>query len=96
MPVSLDGRDGLYLELTAPRNIRFEDCGLGGYFGYWEGMPDDAQHTVGAPGTVDHTWILDVDGVRVVLVAIESPGVTRTQIGELTDMVESVHFVEPH
>ena len=96
VPVSLDGHDGLYLELTAPRDVSFEDCGLGGYFGYWEGEPDDAQHTVGTPGTVDHTWILDVDGVRVVLVAIEQPGVTPAQVGELTDMVESVRFVESH
>ena len=94
VPVSLGGHDGLYLELTAPRNISFEDCELDGNFGYWEGMPDDAQHTVGTPGTVDHTWILDVEGQRVVLVAIESPRVTTAQHGELTDMVESVRFVE--
>lgn len=93
-PVSLVGHDGLYLELTAPSDIAFEDCATG-YFGYWEGMPDDAQHTVGTPGTVDHTWILDVDGQRVVLVAIESPGVTKAHVRELTDMVESVRFVEP-
>jgi hypothetical protein len=95
VPVSLDGHDGIYLELTAPSDISFEDCGLGGYFGYWEGMPDDAQHTVGTPGTVDHTWIIDVNGQRVVLVAIEQPGVTTAQVGELTEMVESVRFVEP-
>ncbi|MGH3345361.1 MAG: hypothetical protein ACRDO4_00130, partial [Nocardioides sp.] len=94
VPVSLDGNGGLYLELTAPSDISFEDCGLGGYFGYWEGKPDDAQHTVGTPGTVDHIWILDVDGVRIVLVAIEQPGLTPAQVGELTDMVESVRFVD--
>jgi hypothetical protein len=61
----------------------------------WEGKPDDAHHGPWSPGAVDHTWILDVDGVRVVLVAIEEPGITPAQVDELTDMVESVRFVEP-
>ena len=68
VPVTLDGHEGLYLELTAPSDISFEDCDAG-YFAYWEGSPDDAQHTVDSPGTVERTWILDVDGERVVLAA---------------------------
>ncbi len=94
VPVTLDGHDGLYLEITASADISFKDCDAG-YFGYWEGSPDDAQHTADSPGTVDHTWILDVDGERVVLLAAAPPEVTEAQIDELTSMVESVRFVEP-
>ena len=92
MPVTLDSHEGLYLELTAPEGIAFEDCAFG-YFGYWEGSPNDAQHTVESPGTVDRTWILDVDGECVVLVAAVPPGVTEAHAREVTDMVESVRFV---
>jgi hypothetical protein len=93
VPVSLDSQQGLYLELTASEDIAFENCDLG-YFGYWEGSPDDAQHTVESPGTVDRIWILDVDGERVVLVATVPPGVTEAHACEVTDMVESARFVE--
>jgi hypothetical protein len=94
VPVTLDGHDGLYLELTAPSDISFEDCALG-YYAYWEGSPSNAQHTVESPGTIDRTWILDVDGQRVVLVAAAPPDVTEAHVAELTEMVESVRFVEP-
>ena len=93
-PVTLDGHPGLYLELTAAFDIAFEDCALG-YYAYWEGMPDDAQHTADSPGTVDRAWILDVDGERVVLTAVSVPEVPDRQVDELTTMVESVRFVEP-
>jgi len=38
-------------------DISCEDCAFG-YSGCREGSPDDAQHTVEAPGAVDHTWSL--------------------------------------
>ena len=57
--------------------------------------PDDAQHTVDSPGTVDRAWILDVDGERVVLLTAAPPGVTDELVAEMTAMVESVRFVEP-
>jgi hypothetical protein len=93
VPVTLDGRQGLYLELTASEDIAFETCDLG-YFGYWEGSPDDAQHTVESPGTLERIWILDVDGERVVLVATVPPGVTEAHAREVTNMVESARFDE--
>lgn len=93
-PVTLDGHRGLYVELTASSDVTFEDCALG-YYAYWEGKPDDAQHTADSPGTVDRAWILDVNGERVVLTAITVPSVPDQQIDELITMIESVRFVEP-
>ena len=93
-PVSLDGHDGLYLEMMASPDVEFDDCEIGYYF-FWEGMPGDAQHSADSPGTVERTWIIDVDGERVVLVAASAPGVSHTQVEALTHMVESVQFVEP-
>lgn len=94
VPVTVDGHTGLYLELTSPEDLSFRDCDLG-YFGYWEGSPDDAQHTSDSPGTVDHLWVLDVAGDRVVLLTAAPPGTTAAQVEELKDVVESARFVEP-
>jgi hypothetical protein len=94
VPVALDGHRGLYLELTVSADARFDDCD-DGYFLLWEGMPADAQHVADSPGSVERMWILDVDGERVVLVAIAAPGLADRLVEELTDMVESVRFVEP-
>ena len=38
--------------------------------------------------------ILDVDGERLVLAWVAAPGVTRTQMREMTRMVQSALFVE--
>jgi hypothetical protein len=94
-PVSLDGHRGLYLELRVSVDVRFDDCDDGGYFMLWEGMPADAQHTADSPGTIERLWIVDVDGERIVLAATAAAGVTHGLAKELTDMVESVRFVEP-
>ena len=92
-PVSLDGHRGLYMEPTVPAEVKFADCEAG--YVFWEGSPSDAHHVADSPGTVERTWILDVDGERVVLNALAAAGVTDEQVEELADIVESVHFVEP-
>jgi hypothetical protein len=94
-PVSLGGHDGLYLELKIPRDVSFEGCGGDGYYVYWEGSLNDRHHTASEPGSVERLWILDVDGVRVVLAAITGAGATAAQAEELTDIVTSVRFVDP-
>lgn len=94
VPVSLDGHDGLYLELTVSPHVSFETCDIG-YFTLWEAEPGDAQHASESPGTVERLWILDIDGERAVLLAATAPGVSRARTEELTDMIESVEFVPP-
>lgn len=94
VPVTLDGHQGLYLETTVPSGVKIPDC-EGGYYMFWQGSPGDADHSSGSPGTVERTWVIDVDGERVVLVAITAPGATDAQADELTAMVESIRFVEP-
>ncbi len=93
-PVTLDGHDGIYVELTVPRDVSFENCDQGYYY-FWEGRPGDAQHVADSPGAVERVWILDVDGERAVLTAISALGVSDEQVEELTEMVESVRFVAP-
>jgi hypothetical protein len=91
--VTLDGHEGLYLERTVRSDIDVSACEAG-YYVFWEGSPDDAHHTASVGGSVERTWILEVDGERVVLLAITDPGSTDDQAAELTAMVESVQFEE--
>lgn len=93
-PVSLDGHDGLYVELAVPPDVRLERCGHG-YYMFWDGSPDDQQHTADGPGAVDRLWIVDVDGVRVVLLASTSPEATGDQAEALSDIITSVRFLDP-
>ena len=95
MPVTLDGYQGLYLELTASMDVAFEDCALGYSTPTGRESRANAQHTADSPGTVDRAWILDVDGERVVLTAVAVPDVPQKQVDELTKMVESVRFIDP-
>ena len=92
-PVSVDGHDGVYLELTMPTGIDFEQCEED-YFILWEGKPGDAQHTADGPGLVERLWILDVDGHRVVLATLAADGVSAADVDEMTAIVESVRFVD--
>ncbi len=92
-PVSVDGHDGVYLELTMPTGIDFEQCEEG-YFTLWEGKPGDAQHTTDSPGLVERLWIIDVDGHRVVLATLAADDVSAAHVDEMTAIVESVRFVD--
>lgn len=92
-PVTLDGHDGVYLELTVPTGLDFSRCQLG-YFILWEGKPGDAHHTAGSPGLVERLWILDVDGERVVLAVLTADGTKSADTDELVAAVESVRFVD--
>ena len=91
-PVSLDGHHGVVLEVTVPDEVT--RCDDDGRYVFWEGSPGDAHHQAPA-GTTERLWILDVDGMRVVLVAAASANVPASDVSELAAMVESVRFVEP-
>ena len=93
VPVTLDGHDGLYLELTFPAEMDFGPC-LEPELYVWE-----ADDRVGARwedilGVVDSYWILDVDGRRVVLAASRVPQLPESGVAELKGILESAEFVE--
>lgn len=89
-PVTIDGHAGLYLKYRVSKGVDVAGCedrafdifttGPGGW--YLEASREQAR-----------IWILNVDGDRVVLAWVAVPGVTRGQMNDLTDMVESTRFV---
>ena len=82
-PVTIDGHQGLYVELTSPRDLsNCMDPGL------WDGRG------IYVDGQVDRVWILDVDGQRLVVNAAHGPTSSPSDIDKLSAMVESLKFVK--
>jgi hypothetical protein len=92
-PVTLDGYDGVYLELTTPNGVDYGSCVDGSLFVFEAGLTG-ARH-ISEPGWTDRYWILDVDGLRVVLQAGANRRATRAEVQEQKAMWESVEFVDP-
>lgn len=88
VPVTLDGNQGLYLEVTIPDAVDADAC------------VDDtvALFSTGADrwgwtdGFVGRWWILDVDGERVVVMPQCETTCSKDDFDTLTTMAESVTF----
>lgn len=91
--VSLGDHDGLYLELRVPSGLDIETCDEPGRYFVWQGKPGDAHHQLNEAGALERIWILDVEGQRVVLTAISTPGVPEEKVEELEAIVESARFL---
>jgi hypothetical protein len=90
-PVTLDGHDGLYLEVTVPH--RLDSC-VNSTYTLWQtdsGFPN----ATNVPGTVFRIWILDVDGTRIAVNETTTPNETRAEAAEVLDIALSTHFVDP-
>jgi hypothetical protein len=88
--VTVDGFTGTYMELTTPAGIDLADCD-GGEFRSWVDW-GGSRYT--EPGQRDMLWILDVDGVPLVIDAALGEGTTRRDRAERTEIVESTQ-IEP-
>jgi hypothetical protein len=90
--VTLAGYSGKYLELQAPANIPADyDFPAAGecttFYRVWE-QPIYAQ----GPNHLWHLWVLDVDGIRVVVRADTYPGTTAEVEAQLNAIVESIQI----
>jgi hypothetical protein len=103
--VTLDGYAGKYLEWSVPADIEtephgeyvsFDDCDQTGdgdrAFESWTGKAGGSDRYQQGPGQVDRLWILDVDGIRLVIDAFEMPYATAAERAELMAVVESIRF----
>jgi len=88
--VTLGGFAGKQLTLTAPAS--FADCTLSpdGNFRVWE-LPLGATNDL-LPGQRDPVWILDVDGQRLVIDALEQPGMTAADKAEVQRILDSIRI----
>jgi hypothetical protein len=84
--VTIDGYEGKLVEMSVPDDIDFADCDEG-EFRSWLGRFHQG------PGQIDSVYILDVNGVRQVLIAHHMPGVTAAELAEQQAVLESVDFL---
>jgi hypothetical protein len=92
---SIDGYTGRYLEYTYPENYvpgpGDPGCEGGQSLVRWPSVAGDRQALMGEH---DKVWILDVDGVRLVIDAFSFPGATPADHAEIQVIVESIQ-IEP-
>ncbi len=81
--VDLGGYRGRFLTLTGPSDISGCDN--------WR--PWDPGFFVQGPDNLWDIWVIDVDGVRVLIIAEYFPGTPAHIRAELGEMVESIRFV---
>ena len=91
-PVVLDGHRGVTFKVTVPPAADLSRCTFGEY-SLWRTEPrGDSAFDQNTPGVVNHLWILDVDGTRLVLLATLYPDETDQLHQELIAIAESIHF----
>jgi hypothetical protein len=89
--VTLDGYTGQHIVLTAHARAGFADCDAFA-FDMWA-FPGGGVRRAVAPGQRDELWILDVDGVRLVVDLSTLPGTPAEDRAALERMVRSVRVV---
>jgi len=103
--VTLAGQSGTYLEWSVPADMvvtgdsDFKGCdtwpdnGHNDFVSWLSSTGNDRYMQVA--GQVDHLWILDVSGQRLVVDATYSPNASAADQAELTAMAASIRFEVP-
>ena len=86
-PASLDGHDGIYLELTVPAGLDVGTCRAEELI-LWTGPEAPGAD----PGQVNRYWVLDVGGQPVVLAVYTRADATRATVERLTGIAELAGF----
>jgi hypothetical protein len=98
--ITVDGYQGKSITLHVPDDAtyaagRFTDCDQG-YFGSWTaGATLEPYRYHQGPGQIDELWILDVDGVLVVIDTAHYAGTPAEHVEELRAIVRSATFEAP-
>jgi hypothetical protein len=84
--VNIDGYAGKQIDLQLPSDVDFASC-EGGQYWVW----DSAPYAQG-PGNRWRLWILDIDGVRAVILAADFATTSAEDQAELRAMMESIRI----
>lgn len=96
--ITVDGYSGKSITIHVPDDAAFDECDDGN-FGYWATIDpefgDDgsspSRHAQ-APGQVDTLYILDIDGVVMVIDTSSYPGTPAEDVAALEAIVQSGNF----
>jgi predicted small lipoprotein YifL len=102
--VTVYGYDGKHLELTVPDDLavdesrddrRFTAC-LGGQIKSWVAPYDttqgDAYYGYTDSGYTEEFWIIDVEGIRLMIAAERSAGSPQKDLAELSAILDSIRI----
>jgi hypothetical protein len=99
--VTMYGYSGQHLQLRVPEDMphasasgRFEDCSNGSLETWIAPGLGFAFYGYTGPGDTEDFWILDVDGTRIVVIALTSPGASEELIAERQVVLDSI-VIEP-
>ena len=90
-PVSIDGYSGQLVQTTVPPSLDTTGCQSQALrpFG------NEVGYVTVFPGWTYRTWVLDVQGHPLVIMAAHGPATTPTELTALTQLVEGITFVAP-
>jgi hypothetical protein len=71
----------------------FTDCTDGELWSYIGKPLSFANHSYSHPGQVEEIWLLDVDGTRLMIATMRSPGSSEGDLAELRSILESIDIV---
>jgi hypothetical protein len=100
--VTIHGYSGKHLELSVPDlpvragpdDLSFVGCGDGNLHSWISPPNDGAFYGYGGPRNHEEFWILDVEGTRLMIVALRSAGAPREDMLELRAILDSIR-IEP-
>ena len=90
-PVSIDGYSGQLVQTTVPRSLDVTRC---------QGqtvrpLTNGVGYVSVFPGWTYRTWVLDVQGHPLVIMAAHGPATTPAELTQLTTLVDNLRFVDP-
>jgi hypothetical protein len=88
--VTLDGFAGTYMERRVPARTDLSDCDGGRFMVYLNA--GGGERYLGGAGQLGLLWVLDVEGVPLVIEAGSDAGTSAQVRAELLRMVESIHI----
>jgi hypothetical protein len=92
--VTVSGYAGKSMTLRVPDDAVFPECDRLEYRSWVQDPAVDSARYHQDPGQIDELWILDVDGVLVVIDAGYYEGTPQSVVSEMRSMVESTTFGE--
>jgi hypothetical protein len=90
-PVSIDGYSGQLVQTTVPPTLDLTQC----HGQTLRPFASDIGYVMVFPGWTYRTWVLDVQGHPLVIMAAHGPATTPTELTELTTLIEGLTFVAP-
>jgi hypothetical protein len=90
--VTLDGFAGKQMVLTVPADVDFADCVAERYMAWRDSGGGDRWYQ--GPGQIQESWIVDVDGERLLIEASYFPGLSPENRAELQQVIDSIQ-IEP-